>query len=143
MDRARPYEILVIDDDPSARAFLARALTLAGYEVTAVPDAEAALARVRSAAPDLLLLDYRLIGQDGLSLLERMRGAGIVAPALLFTAATEDALEARAAERGVLGVLHKPVGLSELLAAIAAAVRGGAPPPGLSPADLAPASNPR
>ncbi|RIH90353.1 Nitrogen regulation protein NR(I) [Calidithermus terrae] len=140
MERLRRYRILVIDDDTSTRAFVARALTLAGYEVTAVPDADAAFARVYNAAPDLLLLDYKLIGQDGLTLLERMREAGAASPALLFTATTDDAIEARAAEQGVLGVLHKPVGLDDLLAAIAIAVRGEVLPPGFSSPTLAPPS---
>jgi len=52
MEGLRRYRILLIDDDTSTRAFVARALTLAGYEVKAVPDAGAAFARVYSAAPD-------------------------------------------------------------------------------------------
>lgn len=125
--------VLVVDDDPAARSFLTRALSLAGYSPVAVADGAAALAWASDQAPDLLLLDYRLVGLDGLTLLDRLRASGVRAPALLISAHSDEPLEVLAAARGAAGVLYKPVDLQALYDAVAAVLRGRHSPPPKDP----------
>jgi two-component system, cell cycle response regulator CpdR len=60
--------ILVADDEPSVREFVERALTYAGYAVTAVPDGNAALEALSKRAYDLLLTDIVMPDLDGIAL---------------------------------------------------------------------------
>lgn len=65
--------VLVIEDDPSVARMLELALTLEGYEVDVAVDGDAAVARLDRPAADLVVLDVMLPGQDGLTVLERLR----------------------------------------------------------------------
>lgn len=60
--------ILVADDEPSVREFVERALTYAGFAVTAVPDGNAALAALAAKRYDLLLTDIVMPDLDGIAL---------------------------------------------------------------------------
>ncbi len=65
--------ILVVEDDTGHRGLLRDELTDAGHQVTAVADAEAALAQLDAESLDLVLRDVRLPGASGLELLARCR----------------------------------------------------------------------
>ena len=60
--------VLVADDEPSVRQFIERALSYAGYEVTAVADGNAALQALGTKAYDLLLTDIVMPDLDGIAL---------------------------------------------------------------------------
>jgi two-component system cell cycle response regulator CpdR len=60
--------ILVADDEPSVREFVTRALTYGGFDVTSVPDGNAALAALGEKKFDLLLTDIVMPDLDGISL---------------------------------------------------------------------------
>jgi two-component system response regulator MprA len=79
--------ILVVDDDPNLLRMLRRGLTLAGYEVRAAEDGEAALRMLVDEEPDLLVLDVMLPEPlDGLELARRLRGGGSDVPIIMLTA---------------------------------------------------------
>lgn len=133
-DRTR---VLVVDDDPLVRDYLTTRLARqSDVEVVAsVPDAPQACACLRSQAVDLVLLDYRLGGPDGLELATSIRlwlshasGTAVATapPQVLFCTgfATEE-LEAEARARGASGVLAKSDAVSELLPAIRTVMQGG------------------
>lgn len=61
-------KILVADDEPSVREFVERALTHGGFDVTAVPDGNAALQALEEAKYDLLLTDIVMPDLDGIAL---------------------------------------------------------------------------
>jgi len=69
---AAAERVLVVDDDPLMRGFLEEALRRLEVTVQAVPSAEAALSIAGGFAPDLALLDVRLEGMDGITLLGRL-----------------------------------------------------------------------
>jgi len=71
-NRIRPL-VLVVDDDSGLRESL-RVILEEKYEVLDVPDGLQALDIVRSCQVDLVLLDIRLPGMDGITVLERMKG---------------------------------------------------------------------
>ena len=57
--------ILVVDDSPTDRQYLSDILTKSGYKVSTASSAEEALAKVKAAAPDLVLMDVVMPGQNG------------------------------------------------------------------------------
>ncbi|HYF18832.1 MAG TPA: sigma 54-interacting transcriptional regulator [Ramlibacter sp.] len=119
--------ILVVDDDADMLRLLSMRLNAAGYQVSAVASAEAALAQLAVERPQLVLSDVRLPGRDGLSLFDEIRQRHPSLPVILLTAhgTIPDAVEATA--RGVFGYLTKPYDARELLEKIAQAVALGAP----------------
>jgi CheY-like chemotaxis protein len=86
--------VLIVDDDPEARRWLARALAAEGWQASAAEDGRAALARVRERRPDLILLDLMMPEMDGFEFLAELRKvkAWLGIPVIVVTAAdlTED-----------------------------------------------------
>lgn len=115
---ATPLKVLVADDEPLARARLAALLAeCEGVHVVAsLGDAEASLAACVERQPDVVLLDIRMPGLDGLRLARRLALRG-TPPQVIFCTAFDDhaaeAWEVRAAD-----YLMKPVSLERLRAAL-------------------------
>ncbi|MEO8249491.1 MAG: sigma 54-interacting transcriptional regulator [Burkholderiales bacterium] len=124
--------ILVVDDDADMLRLLTLRLSAAGYQVSAVGSAEAALARLDVERPQLVLSDVQLPGRDGLALFDLLRARHPSLPVILLTAhgTIPDAVEATA--RGVFGYLTKPFDGHELLRKIREALAFAEParPPG-------------
>ncbi|MGE0348263.1 sigma 54-interacting transcriptional regulator [Hydrogenophaga sp.] len=119
--------LLVVDDDADMLRLLAMRLGSAGYQVTSVGSAEAALAQLDIERPQLVLSDVRLPGRDGLALFDEIRARHPSLPVILLTAhgTIPDAVEATA--RGVFTYLTKPYDAKELLEKIAQALALSAP----------------
>jgi DNA-binding response OmpR family regulator len=67
--------ICLVEDDEIYAEFLKRALgQQAGYQVTAYPSAEEALAAISQKMPDVLVVDYKLPGMSGIELYEKIKG---------------------------------------------------------------------
>lgn len=120
-------KILVVDDDPRLRSLLTRYLDEQGFAVKAVGDATAMDRTLLRERFDLLVLDLMLPGEDGLSILQRLRSSasdqrGL--PVLMLTARGHDE-EARIAGlvAGADDYLPKPFNPRELIARIEAVLR--------------------
>ncbi len=122
-----PSHLLVVDDDADMLRLLTMRLTAAGYRVTAVTSAEAALTQLHIERPQLVLSDVRLPGRDGLGLFDDIRAQHPSLPVILLTAhgTIPDAVEAT--ERGVFTYLTKPFDGKALLDKIAQALSLSAP----------------
>ncbi|WP_353395426.1 sigma 54-interacting transcriptional regulator [Hydrogenophaga sp. 5NK40-0174] len=120
-------KLLVVDDDADMLRLLSMRLNAAGYQVTAVGSAEAALGQLDIERPHLVLSDVRLPGRDGLALFDEIRARHPSLPVILLTAhgTIPDAVEATA--RGVYSYLTKPYDAKELLEKIHAALALSAP----------------
>ena len=119
--------LLVVDDDADMLRLLTMRLTAAGYRVTAVTSAEAALTQLQLQRPQLVLSDVQLPGMDGLALFDEIRARHPSLPVILLTAhgTIPDAVEAT--ERGVFTYLTKPFDGKGLLDKIAEALLLSAP----------------
>ena len=130
--------VLLVDDDARILRMLERTLVAEGYDVSAVADGGAALARVERSVPDLIVLDVTMPGLDGIAVTRRLRAKRLPVPILLLTA--RDALEDRVAglDAGADDYLVKPFEVEELLARVRALMRRHHPPgEALAFADLA------
>jgi len=78
--------ILIADDDTNLALLYEQELTDAGYQVKVVHDARAAIAQVQSNPPDLLVLDVRMPGMDGIEALNKILGINNQLPVILNTA---------------------------------------------------------
>jgi two-component system response regulator MprA len=119
--------VLVVDDDAPVRRMLERTLGAEGYQVRALADGGQALAAVEREAPDIVVLDVRMPGLDGLAVCRRLRASGFTQPILLLTA--RDAVADRVAglDAGADDYLVKPFAPEELSARLRALVRRGQP----------------
>ncbi len=124
--------ILVVDDEPSVRAFVRDALQGAGYEVVVAADGAAALRAVygESRAPALLLTDVEMPGMSGIELAARLGADRPGLPVVLMTGNTASARAARDREGLIEGVLLKPFTVAELFEAVGRVVGAAVPEDG-------------
>lgn len=79
------YSLLVVEDEPFLRHRYHQELKEKGYEVTSVSTGKGALEKLRTSSFDLVVLDIRLPGMNGLEVLERLRREGRNIPVILNT----------------------------------------------------------
>jgi two-component system response regulator MprA len=120
--------VLIADDDRAIRDSLRRALALNGYQVMAVADGVEALATVRRAPQDALVLDVMMPGVDGLGVCRVLRAEGDTTPILMLTARVETSDRVAGLDAGADDYLPKPFDLDELLARLRALLRRAAMP---------------
>ncbi len=126
MKDERPL-ILLADDDPSIADTLAPFLERAGFHVLTVSDGAAALDKVHSHHPALVILDVLMPRMDGREVLRRIRRGNLWIPAILLTQVGESSERALALEEGADDYLNKPFDPHELLARIRAVLRRARP----------------
>jgi two-component system OmpR family response regulator len=115
--------ILVVEDDPDTRAFLAKGLREAGWRVETAANGRDGLYLAIDGGFDAMVLDRMLPGLDGLSLLKSARAAGVVTPAILLTAMSAIDERVRGLREGADDYLTKPFAFSELEARLEAILR--------------------
>jgi DNA-binding response OmpR family regulator len=116
--------ILLVDDDDLLRRSLAFNLEQVGYRVSAAASAEDALGIIRRDAPNLVLLDIRLPGMDGLDALPHFKHS-LSCPVIFLTARRRELDEVLGLELGADDYITKPFDLDVLLARIKAVLRRG------------------
>jgi two-component system nitrogen regulation response regulator GlnG len=108
-----PSRILIADDEDSLRWVLDKGLRQAGYEITAVKDGESALRAFEAEPFDLVFLDVRMPGMDGLTALARLRELSPAAHVIVMTAHGTMETAIQAMQRGAYDYLAKPFDLDE------------------------------
>ena len=111
-DNAR---ILIADDEDGLRWVLEKGLRGAGYEVTSVRDGDAAVRAFESEPFDLVFLDVRMPGADGLTVLGRLRERRSDAVVVVMTAHGTMDTAIQAMQRGAYDYLAKPFDIDEVL----------------------------
>ncbi|HEY5634804.1 MAG TPA: two-component system response regulator OmpR [Burkholderiaceae bacterium] len=120
---ARERHLLVVDDDPKLRELLRRYLSENQFEVSLAHDATAMNRLIQRQPFDLIILDLMMPGEDGLSIVRRLRGANDTTPVIMLTAKGDDVDRIVGLEMGADDYLAKPFNPRELLARIHAVLR--------------------
>ncbi|NUP16473.1 MAG: response regulator transcription factor [Streptomyces sp.] len=136
--------VLLAEDDRAIRNALERALTLEGYQVTAVADGVEALAQAHRTPPDVLVLDVMMPGIDGLQVCRVLRAEGDRTPILMLTALVETQDRIAGLDAGADDYVVKPFDVEEVFARLRALLRrtseAGATAPVDAPKQAAPES---
>jgi DNA-binding NtrC family response regulator len=117
--------ILVVDDDPQLRQSFQRLLTDEGHDVLTAATGEKGISVVRDQVPDLVIMDVRLPGMDGLQAFQAMRQIEPKLPVIVMTAfgTTDTAIEAT--KLGAFDFVLKPFDIPEILTLIGQAIDAG------------------
>jgi putative two-component system response regulator len=117
--------VLLIEDDADIRMLVEMVLTNAGHDVTSVGDGTSGLGEVFALHPDLVLLDVRMPGMNGLDVCRRIREhADFDDVRVVILTAHGDRETTTAVEAGADGLLGKPFSMKELLAVVGSAANG-------------------
>lgn len=118
-------QILVVEDDPGIQELISVNLLRAGHKVQRASDGEAALALVRNAKPDLILLDWMLPGMTGIDFARQIRSESRTREIslIMLTARDEERDKITGLETGADDYITKPFSPRELLARITAVLR--------------------
>lgn len=124
--------VLVVEDDPVVRDVLIGYLRQAGFTVSAVPDAFAALDDLERSRADVVVLDRMLPGIDGIEVCRRLRAWSMV-PVLLLTALGSEEDRIKGLEAGADDYIVKPFSPREVVLRVKALLRRSLVPDGPPP----------
>ena len=117
--------IYIVEDDAEVREMESYALKSSGFEVMAFDCGKAMDEQLKIAVPELFILDIMLPGEDGLSILKRLRGQENTQkiPAIMLTAKGTELDKVRGLDLGADDYLTKPFGILELISRVRAVLR--------------------
>lgn len=114
----RRAAVLVVDDEPGIRELVSQILTDEGFSVSTVASGEEALAAVSREVFDLVLLDIKLPGMDGLEVLRQLKAGGKRLPVVMISGHATVEQAAQAVREGAADFLEKPLGLERVLVTV-------------------------
>jgi DNA-binding NarL/FixJ family response regulator len=110
-----PIRVLVVDDTAHVRNMLTSMLVLDGFEVTgSLASGTEAVAQVEALDPDVVIIDYKMPGMDGIETARRLRAQRPSQVMVMYTAFVDARLQQEAAAVGVSVCLGKVEGLASL-----------------------------
>ena len=121
-DGSSPARVLIVDDLKGVRQVLRSVLAKAGYEVLEAEDGRQGLDLIRAESPDLVLLDLKMPGLDGMAVLERAAAETPELPIIMITAYADTDTAVRAMQQGAYDYLSKPFHHAEVLATVDRAI---------------------
>jgi two-component system response regulator ChvI len=129
-----PVRIVLVDDDDSFRESLGLNLVDEGFDVLSFSSGEPALDYFqRGGEADVILLDWRMPGMNGLEVLRHLRRTGTTTPVIFLTALSDDIYEEAALEGGAIDFIDKSRRLSILLKRLHLITEGMRPLPDQAP----------
>ncbi|MCK6553975.1 response regulator [Candidatus Binatia bacterium] len=123
--RATRKRILIVDDEEDIRALLARLVRREGYEPVVACDGEEALRATAATRPDIMLLDVKMPGLDGIEVLHEVRRAWPDLPVIMITSQAGAADVRGALLAGARDFIKKPFDHAEVLGALRSIVAAG------------------
>ncbi|KRI00207.1 phosphate regulon transcriptional regulator PhoB [Curvibacter sp. PAE-UM] len=125
--------VLVVEDEPAIAELIAVNLRHNGFQPTVAPDGLTAQREIDAVLPDLVLLDWMLPGESGLSLARRWRNdpRTKAVPIIMLTARGDEADRVAGLDAGADDYMAKPFSTKEMLARIRALLRRRAPDQGV------------
>jgi two-component system OmpR family response regulator len=122
-DGVPPVRVLVVDDEPDLADLVSTALRFDGCRTATAGDADEAMRVARDLRPDIAVLDMMLPGDDGVTLLGRLRAEHPDLPAVFLTARGDTRDRIAGLRAGADDYIAKPFSLEELLARLQAVLR--------------------
>ncbi len=121
--------VLVVEDEPDIQELLKLNLTMAGYKVSQARDAQNAMALLKAGQVDMLMLDWNLPGESGVSLVRHLRLSARKnwLPVLMLSGRDQELDKVMALDAGVDDYMVKPFKMRELLARVQALLRSAGP----------------
>ena len=121
--------IFCVEDDSSIRDLMLYTLNASGFEATGFSDGTALFEALVQHRPQLIMLDIMLPGEDGISLLKRLRGNAATAaiPVIMATAKGTEYDKVKGLDLGADDYLTKPFGMMEMISRVKAVLRRCAP----------------
>src|SRR5712691_2458680 len=110
--------ILVIDDEAAIRESLRMTLEYEGYEFVGAATGQEGLALAERDAPDLVLLDVKMPGMDGLEVLDRLRGMNEALPVLVVSGHGTISTAVEATKKGAFDFIEKPFASERVLVSL-------------------------
>jgi len=110
--------ILIVDDEEAIRATLSQLLGYEGYRVLVAPDGPSALEQLQQEKVDVILLDVKMPGMDGLDVLQRLAGDRQRVPVIIISGHGNVETAVEAVRRGAYDFLEKPLERERLLVTI-------------------------
>jgi two-component system, NtrC family, response regulator AtoC len=117
-EKSSPSRVLVVDDERLIRWSLAESLTDAGATVVEASNGSEALRSVKEAAPDVIVLDYRMPDSNDLTLLASIRRLAPRSQVILMTAFATSEVVTAAVDLGAFCVVSKPFEVGRLVALV-------------------------
>lgn len=118
-------KVLIVDDQNGIRVLLTEVFNSEGYKTYQASNGMLALEIVKKDKPDLVLLDMKIPGMDGLEILKRIKKIDPDVKVIMMTAYGELDMIKEATESGALMHFTKPFDIDELRTAVHAELRGG------------------
>jgi DNA-binding response OmpR family regulator len=109
------YEILVVDDETVASKYLKKILVAKGHSVSVSSNAEGALAKMRSNPFDIILLDIRMPGIDGIEILRQIRKCNNHVAIIMLSALSDESVVDKSLAEGADYFMVKPADIRELI----------------------------
>ncbi len=116
-------KILIVEDEPRIASFLTKGLEASGFVTLAVDNGQSAIYLANSSDFDLVILDLGLPDQDGLSVVEQIRGQGETIPIIILTVYDDLRHKLQGLNGGADDYVTKPFQLEELVARIRVQLR--------------------
>jgi two-component system OmpR family response regulator len=110
--------LLIVEDDDRGARYLLRGLSESGHIADRATDGETGLALALEGIYDVIVLDRRLPGLDGIALVQRLREQGIITPVLMLSAIANAADRVAGLRAGCDDYLAKPYAFAEVLARV-------------------------
>lgn len=127
--------VLIVDDEPSICWAFRESLTDEGFTVDVAGTAEQALTMAARLEPDVIVMDVRLPGIDGLQAMQRFRSKSVSAPIIIMTAFGNLKTAVGAIDGGAFDYLTKPIDLDKAIAVVRQAASASQKSVGLKPAE--------
>ena len=119
--------IYCVEDDPGIRELIVYTLNHSGFEAKGFERGEDLFPALKVCRPQLILLDVMLPGEDGITILKRIKAGGNSVPVIMVTAKSAEYDKVVGLDCGADDYITKPFGMMELLSRIRAVLRRCAP----------------
>src|SRR6266545_1133377 len=115
--------VLIVDDDASTLASIARTFRLAGHEAVVCDNAARAIALLQQERFDIVFSDVVMPGKDGLAMLADLRELGVMTPIIMISGQATVDMAVRATRLGALDFLEKPISAEKLVLTVENALK--------------------